>query len=280
MAHHIVAAVQMTSVAQKSQNLATATRLVEEVARRGAKLVALPELFNCLGEPETIAAQAETIPGPTTQAMSELAARLEVTLLAGSIAERAVESDQVYNTSLLFSPAGEQLACYRKIHLFDIDLPGSVTFQESQLMAPGGRILVTQTPLGKLGQATCYDLRFPELFRRLVDAGAEVFAVPSAFTQATGRDHWEVLLRARAIENQVYVIAPNQYGRHSPSINTYGRSMIIDPWGTVLATAADGEGVITADIDSKRQTEIRARLPALIHRRNLAEFPTNPTDLC
>ena len=271
MAGDVVAAVQMTSTDDKSKNLATANRLVEEAARCGAKLIALPELFNCLGEPETIVAQAEPIPGTTSQTMSELASRLEVTLLAGSIAERTEQSSKIFNTSLLFGPDGRQLACYRKIHLFDIDLPDRVTFQESEIMGSGDRIAVSDTSIGRLGQATCYDLRFPELFRRLIDAGAEVFAIPSAFTLATGRDHWQVLLRARAIENQVFVIAPNQFGRHAPTINTYGRSMIIDPWGTILATAPDGEGAITAELDLDRQAEIRERLPALKHRRNLDE---------
>jgi len=265
----IVAAVQMTSGEQKAENIATATRLAEEAAARGAKLVALPELFNCLGEPETIVAEAETIPGPTSECMSQLAKKLNITLLAGSIAERCQQSPKIYNSSLLFSPEGRQLANYRKIHLFDIDIPDGVTFQESAFMAAGESIVVTDTPLGRIGQATCYDLRFPELFRRLVDADAKLCILPAAFTTATGRDHWEVLLRARAIENQVFIIAPNQHGRHSPTIHTYGHSLIVNSWGTVLATAADGEGVITAEIDFDFQTNTRTRLPALKHRRNL-----------
>lgn len=264
-----VAALQMTAGDDKSRNLATAARLVEEAARRGAVFAALPELFNCLGEPETIVAQAESIPGPTSQAMSNLAAQFKITLLAGSIAERAAK-DEVYNASLLFGPDGRQLACYRKIHLFDIDLPGRITFAESEFLGRGSRLLVTETPVGRLGQATCYDLRFPELFRGLVDRGAELFVVPAAFTLPTGRDHWEVLLRARAIENQVYVIAPNQFGRHTAKLTTFGRSVIVDPWGTVLATAPDGEGVITAVVQRERQAEIRATLPALTHRRDLS----------
>jgi len=272
MPKFIAACVQMTSGSDKSKNMETATRLTEEAVQRGARLVVLPELFNCLAMPKTIVEQAETIPGPTAEAMSELAARLQTTLLAGSIAESVPGANKIFNTSLLFSPEGKQLAQYRKIHLFDIDLPGHVTFQESSFMQPGDRLVVTETPLGKLGQATCYDLRFPELFRRLVAAGAQVLCVPAAFTLATGRDHWEPLLRARAIENQVYVIATNQFGRHHPSIQTYGRSMILDPWGIPLAVAPDGEGVITAEIDFDRQTQIRAELPALQHRRNLDDL--------
>lgn len=272
MSKFIAAGVQMTSGPDKSKNVETATRLTEEAVRRGARLVVLPELFNCLALPETIAEQAEAIPGPTAEAMGALAARLQITLLAGSIAERVAGTDKVFNTSLLFSPEGEQLAHYRKIHLFDIDLPGHVTFQESSFMQPGDRLVVTDTPLGKLGQATCYDLRFPELFRRLITAGAQVLCVPAAFTLATGRDHWEPLLRTRAIENQAYVIGTNQYGRHHPSILTYGRSMILDPWGIPLAVAPDGETVITAEIDFDRQTQVRAELPSLQHRRNLDEL--------
>lgn len=268
----IAGCVQMTSGPDKSKNVETAIRLTEEAVRRGARLVVLPELFNCLAMPETIVEQAESIPGPTAEAMSRLAARLQTTLLAGSIAERVPGADKVFNTSLLFSPEGEQLAQYRKIHLFDIDLPGHVTFQESGFMQPGDRLVVTETRFGKLGQATCYDLRFPELFRRLIAAGAEVLCIPSAFTLATGKDHWEPLLRARAIENQAYVIAANQYGRHHPSIRTNGRSMILDPWGIPLAVAPDGETVITAEIDFDRQSQIRAELPSLQHRRNLDDL--------
>lgn len=274
----IVGAVQMTSGPDKARNLDTAIRLVKEAAIRGAQLITLPELFNCLAGPETIVSRAEPVPGPTSQAMSELAAQLRVTLLAGSIAERVEGSDKVFNTSLLFSPEGEQLARYRKIHLFDIDLPGQITFQESSFMQAGDRMVVTDTAIGRLGQATCYDLRFPELFRRLMDAGTDVLCVPSAFTLPTGRDHWLPLLRARAIENQSYVVASNQYGPNGPGIVTYGRSAIIDPWGVPSAIAGDGEAVITAEIDFDRQTEIRERLPALKHRKNLDELKLDIPD--
>lgn len=270
MTRHLVAAVQTSSGTDKEKNLAAATRLVEEAAGRGAELVVLPELFNCLGEPEVIVDNAEAVPGPTSERMSELASRLGITLVAGSIAEQTEEPGKVFNTSLIFSPEGEQLGVYRKMHLFDIDLPGRVTFQESSFMKPGDRIAVTETPVGRIGQATCYDLRFPELFRRLTDDGAEMFVVPSAFTLATGRDHWEVLLRARAVENQVHVIGPDQYAEPKPSVRTFGRSMLVDPWGTVLATAPDGEAVVVAEIDFDRQRDIRERLPALTHRRDFS----------
>lgn len=159
------------------------------------------------------------------------------------------------------------LARYRKIHLFDIDLPGRISFQESRWFEPGQAVVTADSPQGRLGMAICYDLRFPELFRRLTEAGAELLLVPSAFTLPTGRDHWDVLLRARAIENQTHVVAPNQFGPHTPHLTTYGRSAIIDPWGTCLAIAPDGEGLIMAAIDRQRQQEIRQHLPALAHRR-------------
>ena len=183
----IVSAVQMTSGADKSENVARAIDLVEQAANRGANLVVLPELFNCLGSPEEILAAAESIPGPTASAMGQLAARLRITLLAGSIGERTAESDKAFNTSLLFGPDGRQLACYRKIHLFDIDLPDRLTYRESSFMQAGNRLVVADTPVGKLGQGTCYDLRFPELFRRLSAAGAQILCLPSAFALTTTR---------------------------------------------------------------------------------------------
>lgn len=273
MSKRIVAAIQMNSTDDKSRNLETAERLIAEAKERGASLVALPELFNCLGQPKAIVSGAEPIPGPTSQRIGQLASELEITILAGSIGERtADEAEKIFNTSLLVGPNGDVLSTYRKLHLFDIDLPGGVTFQESDFMGFGDRIAVTDTQIGRLGQATCYDLRFPELFRRLVDQGAEVIAIPSAFAMATGRDHWEVLLRARAIENQCFVIAPNQMGHHSDKLQTYGRSMIVDPWGTVLAKAPDSTCVITAEIDFEHLASVRAHLPCLKHRRPVDQF--------
>ncbi|MBI2827151.1 MAG: carbon-nitrogen hydrolase family protein [Planctomycetia bacterium] len=261
-----VAAVQMSSGEDVPANLSRACALAEEAARGGARLVALPELFSCLGRPETILAAAEDIPGPTSQTLCELARRLGITLVAGSFCERSPEPTKGYNTSLLIGPDGAILARYRKRRLFDIEIPGVVKYRESGWLAAGDAACVSDTPCGRVGQTICYDLRFPELFRELADDGAQLVCVPSAFTLATGRDHWEVLLRARAIENQLYVIAPNQFGQHSPALVTYGSSMIVDPWGTVLATAADGEGVIAADVDLARIAEVRERLPALAQR--------------
>jgi len=261
------AAVQMSSTRNKASNWATAERWVTAAAEAGARLVALPELFNVFGPFAEITDEAEPVPGPTSERLAELARRLRITLVGGSLLEREISTGRTYNTSLLFGPDGQQLARYRKMHLFDVDLPGRVTVQESAWLTAGEEIMVADSPVGSIGMATCYDLRFPEVFRALVDRGATIFCLPSAFTLATGRDHWAVLVAARAIENQVYMVAPNQYGRHDDSLHSYGRSTIVDPWGTPLATAADGEGFILAEVDPARTASIRQNLPVLAHRR-------------
>ena len=190
-------------------------------------------------------------------------AAARITLVAGSYCEQSTVSGKGFNTSLLIGPEGTILARYRKQHLFDLDIPGQVHCRESDWLLAGDQVCATNTPCGPIGQAICYDLRFADLFRQLIDAGSEILCVPSAFMLATGRDHWEVLLRTRAIENQAYVIAPNQFGQHAPGLTTYGRSMIVDPWGTVLATAADGVGVIFAEVDRPRVAAVPKQLPAL-----------------
>ncbi len=263
---YLAAAIQLNSREDVTANLAAATHWAEQAALRGARLIVLPELFNCLGTADAMLRQAEEIPGPTSEALSQLAARLGVTLLAGSICERSSLAGKAFNTSLLFSPAGVLLAKYRKLHLFDVDLPGRVCYRESDWLLPGDKVVAVDTDLGQLGLAICYDIRFPELFQR---QKADVLLVASAFTLPTGRDHWEVLLRARAIENQAFVVAANQYGEHTPQLTTLGRSLLVDPWGTVLAVAADAEGLAIAEIDRSRQAEIRGRLPSLQHRRKL-----------
>ncbi|NIP84237.1 MAG: carbon-nitrogen hydrolase family protein [Planctomycetales bacterium] len=263
----LAAAVQLNSGEDKAACLARATQLIQEAADQGAQLVALPELFNGLGRFSRVVAAAETIPGPTSEALTHLAARLQITLLAGTIAERAEGPGRAYNTSFLVGPDGQILATYRKIHLFDVDLPARVTVRESEWIQAGSQLTVATTPLAKFGFSICYDLRFPELYRRLAQQGVEIFFVPSAFTQATGRDHWEVLVRARAIENQAFVIAPNQCGRHPPDLETYGNSLIVDPWGRTLAQAGSSEGVIYARIELERLYEVRRQLPAGQHRR-------------
>lgn len=268
----LAAAVQMTSGLDLDANLATAAGLVDQAAKRGASLVSLPELFNRLGDHDAMLAAAEEIPGPTSRFLSDLASRFGITLVGGSFCERGSIAAKCWNTCLVFGPDGRELARYRKLHLFDIHIPNSIQYEESRIFLPGAAVTTAATSAGQLGIGICYDLRFPELFRRLTDLGAQIVALPSAFALATGRDHWEVLLRARAIENQVFIVAPNQYGQHSPQFTTYGRSMIVDPWGTPLAVAPDGAGIIVAEIDLRRVDEVRRGLPALKHRRSPEVF--------
>ncbi|NIL96203.1 MAG: carbon-nitrogen hydrolase family protein [Planctomycetales bacterium] len=266
-AEYLAAAVQLNSGEDKRACLRRATGLVEQAAEKGAQLVVLPELFNGLGRFSRLVSAAESIPGPTSDAMGQLAARLKITLLAGTIAEQSEAVGRAYNTSLLFGPDGQLIARYRKIHLFDVHLPGRVTVDESRWIQAGDAVTTAATPLGNFGLSICYDLRFPELYRRLADQQGEIFFVPSAFTRVTGRAHWEVLIRARAIENQAYVIGANQCGRHPPDLETYGNSLIVDPWGEILARAADDEAVILAKIDLQRLRQVRQQLPALNQRR-------------
>ena len=267
MTTYLAAAIQLHAGLNKTENVAHATRLVEQAAAQGAKLVVLPEYFNCLGPLPEVVAQAESIPGPTSEAMRQLAMRLQITLVAGSICETTDSAGRGRNTSLVFGPAGEELASYRKMHLFDISLSPELTFEESHWIEPGESVSHFTGSLGNIGQAICYDLRFPELFRQLADQGMHVLAFPSAFAQTTGEAHWEVLLRARAIENQCYVVAANQYGQHSPQFTSYGHSMIVDPWGRILATQATGDGIVLAEVDLERLAQVRSDLPALKHRR-------------
>jgi predicted amidohydrolase len=261
-----VAAVQLNSNGEKSRNLATAERLVREAAADGAEFVALPEKWNLLAGGEELLAGAEPLNGPSLSAARGWARELGIHLLAGSISERGAEGEKASNTSVLIGPDGEDLAVYRKIHMFDVDA-GGVSYRESEHERPGAEPVTA--PIGELslGMTICYDLRFPELFRILALRGARVVAVPSAFTLATGRDHWEVLLRARAIEDQVFVVAPNQSGEAPPHFSSFGRSMIVDPWGVVLATAPDGEGFVAADLDLAAQDRVRESLPSLANRQ-------------
>jgi predicted amidohydrolase len=259
-----VAAVQLNSTGEKPRNLAAAERLVRAAAADGAELVALPEKWNLLAGGEVLLEGAEPLDGPTLAAARGWAGELEIHLLAGSVSERAGE--KAFNTSVLIGPDGSDLAVYRKIHMFDVEV-GGVSYRESEHEEAGAEIAVA--PVGELsaGLTICYDLRFPELFRILAVRGARLIAVPSAFTSATGRDHWEVLLRARAIENQVFVLAPNQVGEAPPHYSSHGRSAIVDPWGVVLATAPDEECFIAADLDLAAQERVRESLPSLANRR-------------
>jgi predicted amidohydrolase len=260
-----VAAIQMLASDDKAANLNEAVGWIRKAAREGARVVALPEVFIWRGEPKKERESAEPVPGPTTETMAGLARELRVYLLAGSIHEAIPDSHKVYNTSLLFDPRGQLIASYRKIHLFDVDLANGVCARESATRAYGDMMVVAPTELCPMGLTICYDLRFPELYRALVKQGAQLIFVPAAFTSYTGQAHWETLLRARAIENQVYVIAPDQFGKSPKSFESHGHSMIIDPWGKVLATLADGPGVVIAEIDLDYLMKVRAELPALTH---------------
>lgn len=255
----------MTSRADRARNIATAGALVERAAAAGAGLVVLPERWPHLDGPRTLAG-AEPLSGASLAAARGWARRLGVAVVAGSIAETGPDGGRAYNTSAAFDAAGDLVAVYRKLHLFDVEA-GGVTYRESAATAAGGEVVAAPLRGHVVGMSVCYDLRFPELYRALVDRGADILVVPAAFTAATGRDHWEPLLRARAIENQCFVIAAAQYGTHDDGSVSHGRSMIIDPWGTILAQAADGEGVAVADLDFAALADVRRRLPALAHRR-------------
>ncbi len=263
-----VAAVQMCSTDDVEANLAQARALVGEAATAGAGWVALPEMFAFLRREGQAFPCAQGLDGEIVGTVRELAREHGIWLLGGSFPEKA-EGDRVHNTSVLVSPSGTLEAVYRKIHLFDVDLSdqGGSAYLESKSIAPGSEVVAAETPFGVVGLSVCYDLRFPELYRQLVDRGARFLTVPSAFAPQTGRDHWEVLLRARAIESQCFVIAPAQWGAHSPDRSSHGRTMIIDPWGLVLGLGADRPGVVLADCDLDQQDRIRSGLPALRHRR-------------
>ena len=263
----LAAAVQMTSAAEVERNLDRSGRLVAAAAARGARLVGLPENFAFLRSEGEPVPEPQSLDGPWTRRMADLARQHHLTLLLGSLPEKVEGDTRVYNTSVLVGPDGTTLAAYRKIHLFDIDLPGLEHLKESRSVRAGEAVVVADTPAGRIGLSICYDVRFPELYRRLTREGARVLAVPSAFTDRTGKDHWEVLLRARAIENLAYVFAPAQVGHHGRGRASHGHAMIVDPWGAVLAQVADGEGIALAEIDFARQDRLRRELPALDHAR-------------
>jgi deaminated glutathione amidase len=266
-----VAAIQMTSGPDRGANEARALSLASQAASRGATLVGLPEVWEHVGPAAEKRAFAGPLEGHQLAKLRGLAAHERIWLLAGSVAERA-DATHVYNTTALIGPQGEIVAAYRKLHLFDVDIPDGARYRESEAVAPGGeRPPVVQAGDLKVGLSVCYDLRFPELYRSLADSGAEVICVPAAFTAYTGRAHWEVLLRARAIENQAYVLAPAQVGQigpHSENRFAWGHACVIDPWGEVIADAGgEGEGVAIAEIDPNRLAQVRRDLPALQHRR-------------
>jgi predicted amidohydrolase len=265
-----VACVQLRSSHSKVDNLALAEKLVGRAAATGADLVLLPEKWNGIGSGDFLHSIAETIEeGETFAAMSSWAARHGVTLVGGSVVERREGREKLSNTCAVFDPEGEVVAVYRKIHMFDVEVGGHV-YRESEAEEPGEGLSLAEVDGWKLGLSICYDLRFPELYRILAVEGAEAITVPAAFTLYTGKDHWELLLRARAVENQCYVVAANQWGTHAGGKAAYGRSMVVDPWGVVLAQAPDEDTVITAELERDRMEEVRRFLPSLANRQPAA----------
>ncbi|MGB3635008.1 MAG: carbon-nitrogen hydrolase family protein [Rubrobacteraceae bacterium] len=260
-----VATIQMSSTIDKEENKATAEALIRDAVSAGAEMVALPELWSCHGLDKVYKKNAELVPGPTTDFLSGLARELGVYVLGGSILEDA-GSQRMYNTSTFFTPDGELAAVYRKIHLFDVKAPDR-EYLESVVIAPGDEVVTAKAGSATLGLSVCYDVRFPELYRLLALRGAGILAVPAAFTLQTGKDHWEVLLRARAIENQAFVVAPAQWGQKADGRWTYGRSMIVDPWGTVIAQCPDKDGYALAILDLDYLTRFRTEFPSLANRQ-------------
>jgi predicted amidohydrolase len=262
-----VAIIQMNSRDDPRENIATALDLIDRAAATGARLIALPEVWPYLGPDDAVLDQAETIPGPITELLAQRARRHGIYIHGGSIYEKRPGDPGMYNTTVVLDPTGEIIARYSKIHMYDVVLDGVAEYQESASVTPGDEIAITEIDGIAVGLTICYDLRFPELFRILALRGAQAIMLPAAFTLMTGKDHWEPLIRARAIENELYMIAPAQWGTHPPGKWCYGRSMVIDPWGTVVTTAADGVGIATATIEPSRVESVRRQIPSLANRR-------------
>lgn len=270
-----VACVQLHSTQDTAANLDAVEKEVRRAAELGAKLVSTPENTAYLGPKFHSVELAEPLDGPSATRLRKLADELSIHFLVGGLAEQRQEADgsldphRCFNTSVLYGPNGDELAVYRKMHLFDVDVPGGTTVKESNSIAAGDDVVVAETPLGRIGMTICYDLRFPELYRALVDRGADIIAVPSAFTLTTGKDHWHPLLRARAIETQCWVLAPAQWGIHDPEgkRKSYGHSLVVDPWGCVVADKGHGVGLALAEVDLQRVAEVRKAVPVRLHRR-------------
>jgi predicted amidohydrolase len=259
-----VAVVQLNSNNDRKSNVDNALQLVDEAAEQGARFVLLPEYATFVGGYDAYPVNAESVPGPTSGRMAAKAKEHGIYLHAGSLIETTPVPNRFYNTSVLCSPSGELVAVYRKVHLFDIDVPEEVTDTESSVVLPGDRLMVVDLPEFRLGLSICFDVRFPELYRALAVAGAEVLVVPAAFAESTGRAHWEILLRARAIENHAFILAAGQYGCDATGHPLYGHSMIVDPWGKILAQApGQGETVLVADIDAEQARLRRSQIQVL-----------------
>lgn len=267
MKSYLAAAIQMTSLPDLEKNLVEAEELIELAVRRGAELVSLPENFSFLGTEEDKIAQSSAIANKSEKFLKTMAQRFQITILGGGFPV-PVDSVKVYNTALLIAPNGTELARYQKVHLFDVNLPDDNTYRESSTVMAGTQLptVYNSEQLGGLGLSVCYDVRFPELYRHLAYKGADILFVPAAFTAYTGKDHWQVLLQARAIENTCYVIAPAQTGRHYAMRQTHGHAMIVDPWGVILADAGDRPGIAIAEINPGRLEQVRRQMPCLQHR--------------
>jgi len=261
-----VAVCQLNSRDDRAANLLAAREQLNRAAAHGAELALLPEYTDYLG-PGAGAPKAEGLDGEYVAFFADAARELGMWVFAGTFHETGPDSDRTFNTMPVFDPSGSIVTAYRKIHMYDVEIPGRVSYQESRTVAPGDDVVTAAVDDATVGLSICYDLRFPELYRRLAQLGAKILVVPAAFMLHTGRDHWEVLLRARAIENQCYVLAAGQIGDHEPKRTCFGRSMVIDPWGTVLAQAPDDVGIAVADIDLARLDRIRLELPSLANRR-------------
>ncbi len=268
MKSYLAAAVQMTSVSDLQKNLAQAEEFIDLAVRQGAELIGLPENFSFMGEEKEKLAQADAIATVTEKFLKTMAQRFQITILGGGFPVPVDSTGKVHNTALLMDPNGQELACYHKVHLFDVNVPDGNTYRESSTVMAGKQLpsVYFSPELGNLGLSVCYDVRFPELYRHLSDKGADVIFIPAAFTAFTGKDHWQVLLQARAIENTCYIIAPAQTGLNYDRRQTHGHAMIIDPWGTILADAGEQPGVAIAEINPSRLEQVRRQMPSLQHR--------------
>ena len=268
MKSYLAAAIQLTSVPDLHKNLAQAEELIELAVRQGAELVGLPENFSYMGEEKDKLAQGDAIALESEKFLKKMAQRFQITILGGSFPVPVDNTGKVYNTTLLIDPSGQELSRYYKVHLFDVDVPDGNTYRESSTVVAGTELppVYFSEKLGNLGLSICYDVRFPELYRHLADKGADVIFIPAAFTAFTGKDHWQVLLQARAIENTAYVIAPAQTGNNYARRLTHGHAVIIDPWGVILADAGEKPGIAIAEIKPTRLEQVRRQMPSLQHR--------------